>query len=308
MTPRTVLILWFCAGFFLEGLYLVRRNPRWARLAVCVGGALLGAVVVYLRDRGGDPAMHVGIGLGLCGIIVAAVYQDEILPPVGDKLLLAFTFIFWFGLITGFYHGTWLQQQLMFAALVPTVATIYVAVMRPALGFWGKLWLYAWYLAVVVFLGWLQFPFGNLSIFNDASSLGWLGPIDAFATGMASFYLLTNAFYLYELVPIPGRNQSFSDRMKEWHELTDLMTQRCSDQGGPSEARALVVISALGLLLLLSYAFELLPRSLVVSIAIIAAAALLERPPVLEAQGNLKADDVDRATRRRGRESGGAGS
>lgn len=58
------------------------------------------------------------------------------------------------------------------------------------------------------------------------------------------------------------------------------MTQRCSDQDGPGDGRAFAIIAALGPLLLLNYVFEALPNSLVVSTAIVASAALLERPPV----------------------------
>jgi hypothetical protein len=221
---RTVLILWFGAGFMLEALYLVRRNPKWTQLAGCAGLGLVIAAIAHLKHPDGDPFMYVGIGLGMSGVALAMFYQDEIR-------------------------------------------------------------LYTWYLVIIVFLGCLQFPFGNLSIFHDGSALGWLGPIDAFATGMASLYLLTNAYYLSELLPIPGRNQSFSDRMKDWHELTDLMTQRCSDQDGPAEGPAFAIIGALGLLLLLNYVLELLPNSLVISAAIILAAMLLERAPIRETLG-----------------------
>jgi hypothetical protein len=285
MAFRTVLILWFGAGFMLEALYLVRRNPKWTQLAGCAGLGLVIAAIAHLKHPDGDPFMYVGIGLGMSGVALAMFYQDEILPPVGAKLLLAFTLIFWFGFVADLYHGTQLQLLLAFAGLLPTAAVVYVAWVRPALGFWGKLGLYTWYLVIIVFLGCLQFPFGNLSIFHDGSALGWLGPIDAFATGMASLYLLTNAYYLSELLPIPGRNQSFSDRMKDWHELTDLMTQRCSDQDGPAEGPAFAIIGALGLLLLLNYVLELLPNSLVISAAIILAAVLLERAPIRETLG-----------------------
>jgi len=288
-------MLWFGAGFILEALYLVRRNPKWAQLAICAGVALVITVFVHLRDPTSDPLLDVGLGLGMAGIVLAALYQDEILPPVGDKLVLAFTLIFWFGFVTEFYHGTQLQQMLMFAALLPTAGTVYVAAARPALGFWGKLWLYTWYLGIVVFLGWLQFPFRNLSIFYEGADLGWLGPVDAFATGMASLYLLTNAWYLSELVPIPGKTQSFSDRMKEWHELTDLMTRRCSDEDGPGDGWAFAFIGVLGPLLLLNYVFALLPSSLVTSCAIVSAVMLLERLPTREARA--AAPRVSRAPR-----------
>ncbi|HUL45982.1 MAG TPA: hypothetical protein VLV25_02660 [Steroidobacteraceae bacterium] len=63
----------------------------------------------------------------MAGIVFAALYQDEILPPIADKLLLAFTLIFWFGFVTEFYHGAQLQQMPMFAALLATAGTVYVA-------------------------------------------------------------------------------------------------------------------------------------------------------------------------------------
>ena len=305
MATRTALILWFTGGFAIEALYLVRRNPKWPQLALCAGVALVGVIAAFVKGGGHHPALIIGVGLGVFGVFFAGVYRDEILPPVGDKLLLAFTLIFWFGLVTGLHHGTQPQPALMLASLLPTAATIYIAALRPDLCFWGKLGLYTWYLMIVVFLGWLQFPLGNLSIFNDRAAIGWLGPIDALATGMASLYLLVNAFYLSLLLPIPGRSESFSDRMKAWHELTALMTQRCSDQDGPGDGRAFAIIGTLGALLLLNYVLEVLPNSLVISLAIVAAAALLERPPVRHAVSSRGPDATPAGRGREGAAQGG---
>lgn len=279
MSSRIVLILWFAAGFVLEALYLVRRNPKWSQLQLFAGFAVVVGVADYLV-RGGDPAIHIAVWLGLLGLAVALGYQDEILPAVSDKLLLAFTLIYWYGLATEFYHGTSAQRLLLYVSVLPSAASLYVALLRPRLAFWSKLALYTWYLVMVVALGLLQFPFGNLAIFG-ARSPGWLGPIDAFATGMVSMYLLTNALYLYMLVPIPGKTESFSDRMKEWHEFTQLMSQRCSDEDGPQDGQAFAILAVLCAVLLLNYEFTLLPPALVISLAIIACAVLLERPPLL---------------------------
>jgi hypothetical protein len=277
LSSRAVLILWFGAGFVLEALYLVRRNPKWSQLTSLAGFAVVAGPVIYLV-RGGDPAIHAAVWLGLLGLVVAMAYQDQILPVVSDKLLLGFTLIFWYGLATGFYRGTSTQRLLLYASALPSAASLYVAVMRPPLGFWSKLALYAWYLVIVVSLGLLQFPFGNLAIFGGRSP-GWLGPIDAFTTGLVAMYLLASAFYLYLLIPVPGRSQSFSDRMEEWHEFTQLMTRRCSDEDGPADGQAFAILAVLGGCLLLNYVFALLPSPLVISLAIIAAAVLLERPP-----------------------------
>lgn len=258
----------------------MRRDPRWPQLALCAGLSLFTVFAGFVTAGHASLALLVGLGLWVFGIFFAGLYRDEILPIVGEKLLVSFTLIFWYGFAAEFYHGTRLQQVLLVVSLLPSAATLYVAWARPVLASWSRLTLYAWYLLIVVFLGWLQFPFGNLSIFAGGSGRGWLGPIDAFATGMASLYLLANAFYLYLLLPIPGNGQSFSDRMRQWHDLTHLMTQRCSDQDGPSHGQALAIVGVLAAGLLVNYAFALLPYSLMISVAIVASALLLERPSV----------------------------
>jgi hypothetical protein len=43
---------------------------------------------------------------------------------------------------------------------------------------------------------------------------------------MAFLFLAVNATYLYMLIPITGKTESWRDRLKEWHELTDEMAQR----------------------------------------------------------------------------------
>ena len=278
-----MLILWFVAGYALEALYLVRREPRWGWLGLCVFFSLILLVPAGLKSPNAL-ALHIGIALGFFALLFAGLFRDAILPIVGEKLLLTFTVIFWYGFATELYRGTHAQQILALVCLVPTVMTVYAAWTRPTLGFGSKLALYTWYLLIIVFLGWLQFPFGTLSIFaGRTAGLGWLGPLDAFATGMASLYLLVNAFYLYMLIPIPGRSQSFSDRMAEWHRLTDLMTQRCSEQDGPSDIQAAVVLALIGGGLAVNYVLVLVPPSLAVSLAIIAAAVGLERLPVRHA-------------------------
>lgn len=282
MTQQTTLVLCFGAGFVLESLYLVRRNPRWPWLAGCAALGLLATFMAYLAARNA-PAVAIGLGLGFFGFMFAGTYRDEILPVVGDKLLLAFTVIFWYGFATHYYQGTRAQQLLMLGGMLPSAASLYIACVRPRLGFWGKLLLYVWFLAIVLFLGLLQFPFRNLHIFTGRHPLGWLGPIDAFATGMVSLYLLANAVYLVALIPIPGRDQSFGDRMKQWHTLTDLMTQRCSDEDGPRQAQAFSVIAAIAAGLCLNYVFALLPSPLVISVAIILSTVMLERVSAAQA-------------------------
>ena len=302
---RSQLILWFTLGVALESLYLIRLDFRWGRLACCVAAGFI--VYVMNNDKPGyDAPAQAQVGFLIFAFLFGWLYKEDILPVVSEKLLLALTVLFWYGFAAEFYRGTAGQFILMGLATVPSSLTVYAALMRPPMSFWFKLLLYTWFLVVLVSLGLFQFPFGNLTIFKVQLAVPWLEPIDALATGMAFVYLAVNATYLYLLVPIPGKGQSFSDRMKDWHQLTDLMTQRCSDEG-PTHAQALWIVGILGGLVLGNYAYHWVPASLLISVALITSGFLLHVGTTKEALQAAPAAEsssgraVQRAARKRGK-------
>jgi hypothetical protein len=81
---------------------------------------------------------------------------------------------------------------------------------------------------------------------------------------MAFLFLAANATYIWYLIPIPGRSQSFENRMKEWHEFTDLMTQRFDDHETAQRQPWLLLLSAGGVLLL-NFIFRWLPSGLLIN-------------------------------------------
>jgi len=270
MSPRAILILCFGIGVALETLYLIRADIKWGQLGACVGIVLFGIAVGLIRDRHPNP---VGLAMGGFAVFVfafAVMFQAEVLPVVTETLVLAYTLIFWYGL-NALYPGGHPPQLLLLACALPTLAAMWVALARPRLGFPGKLLLYSWFLVMVVVLAWWQLPWSNLAIFEVRRAVPWLGPLDGLVTGMALMYLCVNAVYLYMLVPIPGRNQSFADRMREWHEMTDLMTQRCDDSG-PTVMQAAAIVVVLGGALVLNAVYALVPSRLVISVAIVLSA------------------------------------
>jgi hypothetical protein len=103
----------------------------------------------------------------------------------------------------------------------------------------------------------------------------WLGWLDGLVTGMACTYLVVNATYLFLLLPIPSKSQSFSERMQEWHELTSLMTQRCVEEA--SHLQTLLTVAVVTGILLLGSVYPALPSTLLMSVAILVASIALSR-------------------------------
>jgi len=116
-------------------------------------------------------------------------------------------------------------------------------------------------------MGLFQFPFQHLSIFLSPEKSPWLNPLDCVVAGMAFLYLAVNVAYLYELIPIPGKNQSWADRMKEWHALTDLMTQRFDDE--PMYRMGLLLVAGQGVALVVIYFFHWVSAGLTINLLVV---------------------------------------
>jgi hypothetical protein len=205
--------------------------------------------------------------MGLFAFMYALRFKDDLLPVISEKVLLSYSLIFWFAFFSYFYKGTAWDVALAALLLIPTAATVFIALRRPALSFVWKLSLYTWFLVVVVSLGLFQFPFKHLSIFLSPENSPWLNPLDCIVAGMAFLYLAVNMAYLYELIPIPGKHQSWSDRMQEWHRLTGLMTERFEDE--PVHRRGMLFVVGQGIALLLIYFFHWVSVALAINLFVV---------------------------------------
>jgi|SRR5271165_675561 len=267
MNDRLILAAWFGLGVALQALVLIRGDWNWKRLAgsVCVG--LIG-MVPGRSEHNYQPFFHILFSLGAFSCWFAMVFKNDVLPLVSEKVLLLYSMVFWFAFFSFFYEGTLLHNILLALLLIPTIVTVVIAVARPKLSFSWKLFLYIWFLGSVISLGLVQFPFYHLSLFLQPQGTPWLMPIECVVAGMAFLYLAVNITYLYELVPIPRKNQSWNERMEKWHELTDLMTQRVSEDQ-LTHRDALLLLIGIGGMLLGDYRFDWLPRNLVINALII---------------------------------------
>jgi hypothetical protein len=266
MNEHLALVLWFGSGVALQALLLIRGDWNWGRLAFCVAFGALG-MVPGKHEHQYQPFLHVLFSMGLFAFMFALRFKDDLLPVVSEKVLLSYSLIFWFAFFSYFYKGTAWSNALAALLLLPTAATVFIAVQRPALNFVWKLSLYTWFLCVVVSLGLFQFPFQHLSIFLSPEKSPWLNPLDCIVAGMAFLYLAVNMAYLFELIPIRGKNQSWADRMEEWHKLTGLMTQRFDDE--PMHRLGLLFIVGEGIALLVIYLFHWVSVALAINLFVV---------------------------------------
>jgi hypothetical protein len=266
MNEHLTLVLWFALGVGLQALLLIRGDWNWGRLALCVAFGALGMLPAK-HEHNYEPFLHVLLSLGFFAFMFALRFKSDLLPVISEKVLLSYSLILWFAFFSYFYNGTAWSNALAVLLLVPTGAAVFIALQRPSLSFVWKLSLYTWFLCIVVSLGLFQFPFRHLAIFLSPEKSPWLNPLDCIVAGMAFLYLAVNMAYLFELIPIPGKHQSWADRMEEWHKLTGLMTERFEDE--PVHRLGMLFIVAQGIALLLIYFFHWVSAALAINISVV---------------------------------------
>ena len=266
MDEHLILALWFALGVGLQALLLIRGDWNWGRIALCVAFGALG-MFPGKHEHVYQPFFHILLSLGFFAFMFALRFKNDLLPVVSEKVLLSYSLIFWFAFFSYFYSATVYSNILLAALLAPSVATVFIAFSRPPLTFVWKLSLYTWFLCIVVSLGLFQFPFQHLSIFLSPDKSPWLTPLDCIVAGMAFLYLGVNLAYLFELIPIPGKNQSWANRMEEWHALTGLMTERFEDE--PMHRVGMLLIVGQGVALLVIYFFHWVSTALAINLFVV---------------------------------------
>ena len=293
MNEHLVLVLWFALGVLLQALVLIRGDWNWGRLALCVVVAAFG-IFPGKHENEYRPFVHILFALGIFAFMFALRFKDDLLPVISEKVLLSYSLIFWFAFFSFFYKETAWDNALATLLLVPSAAVVFIAFRRPTLSFAWKLCLYSWFLCVVVALGLFQFPFQNLAIFLSPERSPWLNPLDCIVAGMAFLYLAVNMAYLFELVPIPGKNQSWADRMEEWHKLTGLMTERFEEE--PMHQLGLLVLGGQAVALVVIYFSHWVPAALAINVFVVLPSILAmgnNSTRIALEQKRLEADAVD---------------
>jgi hypothetical protein len=261
-------VVWFGVGVVLQAVLTIRIDRTWTwmdggLLGVCV---TVSAALTFNHPADASP-QDVLECMGFFGVLLAVFFDKRILPVVNEKIVLSYTIVFWYALYVNFQR-LGLPDWLVYALLVPTSAALIIAFTQPALTFFWKVAMYAWFLSLVLSLGLFQFSFARLAIFNSPKADLWLTPIECLTTGMAFLYLCINATFLFELIPLPGRNQSWKDRMREWHALTELMAYRFSDRAIPSVVAGTIFVVEGGVLAL-NYIYHFISDGLLINLLVV---------------------------------------
>jgi hypothetical protein len=271
-------------NFFQSISFLGFKLSRDARLnlGICAAGAVLLALVIWIRGRGGfelaDLILFLLITYVAWCILFAVLFRNQVAVKINEFALLAWTLLFWYVVAVAgiaILHPALLLTFLFLTAL--TLITSFFTV-RPHIIL--RAVLYVWYLIMIVVLGILQFtqlPFSPLAAFALDGAPKLPAPFYMFMAGLIFCYIAIHLMYIVALVPVPYKQgQSVRERLREIKEHIGFMIERYSTrQFHPAALLGLLLI--VGGFLAVNYRYGLVSDGLLMGIAIVIITQIAEK-------------------------------
>lgn len=262
-----LLSLVFGLGVFIESYLLLRRKVTLKKVSF-VFLISFGAFFPGKNEVGYDLYSHVFTYFLFFSLGFTCYFYKEILPVVSEQILLQYTLIFWYVYFIYFYKLPTIGAVLGIVGLSSLVLMIVTIIKSKRLANFYKFLLYVWYLFMVVILSLCQFSFGNLKFFFDRKEVPSGSLLETFLTGMAFVYLVGFISYIILLIPIPGKHQSFKERIKELRKYVGLLITKYSDyQMTVKTVFTMFLIQ--GGSLVLNFHFQIVPHFLLVNFWIV---------------------------------------
>ena len=206
-------VIIFYVGILTQAIFLLLpritlRDVGWVGL-VCAA-ALLG---FYQKDSNGQYDLYIHLFAVACvfSAFYALVFKDRILTHINKEVLMLWNFVFLYIYVqSGLFSIPILTALVMLGSVIAIVNAFFSLDTSYAL----KAYFYVWFLALMVGILSSQFAFQSIAFFFN-NGQGAPEPFGMFFIGASFLWLAVNAWYIIELVPLPGRSQSFRSRLQE---------------------------------------------------------------------------------------------
>lgn len=211
--PLTWMIFGAAGQLALAAKVRLPRERFWMLPPLVVFVCVLAALPTAL---GGDPrAYQIGMGFGL--LFAGGATAASAPAALSGGVVLAITVTYWLSFILAGRSTWWGGFALLpagFAAAPATFALVWLAATGARPERWLRFLLYLWALFALIVVGVMRFPYGDFSAL-EAAGRGWIVVLAAAYLGAHVAMLAHNALSLLALIPFPGENQSFDDRLKQ---------------------------------------------------------------------------------------------
>lgn len=259
-------MVWFAVGIALQAFAMLRGSIRrgdGARVYKALGFALIGMLVSHSKEY--SLLGHILLSLTLFATLFAYYFRERLLPHVGGRLLLAWNIL----LVYVVERAGWGSPATHALLATPTALTVANAFSDIDRIFGCRVFFHAWFASILAIIAIRGFQAGPLALFLGHGT-SWSVPsaIEMLVGGAAFLYLVTNAWFVLALIPIPTyRGQPWAERAKEIRSHMNLLARGYVWQKD-DKARSLAVLVVLPLVLLVAARWGGVGERVIVALAI----------------------------------------
>ncbi|MEI6288492.1 MAG: hypothetical protein WCP18_02850 [bacterium] len=261
----TLLIILFFLGILAQAIFLLFgkiEKSDWKIFGLCLLISLSG-FWPSKHDYPYNIYSHLFVVAIFFSIALAVTFKKKILQTINKEILLLWNLIF----IYAFFQNDKLSQNnyLILAIIILSLPTIINAFTNFDKKYLWRAYLYIWFLILIISLSILNFDYIGLYAFNTDTFFTppIVSPEKMFFTGMAFLYLTINIWYLFELIPLPGKHQSIKNRLNELKK--DIAILASDYKSEIINKRIIITIFILtSVLLFINYLFRFIADSLLI--------------------------------------------
>lgn len=218
-------VLWpFYAGILVQAIFLLigQFEPKdFPKLGGCCLASLLG-LIPGKHETNYHLNLHLFFIACAFAIAYAFCFKKKILERINKEILMVWTLV-------GLYLALRTPLVMSYPPLLLLLLGLgLLPVINAFAGFdarygW-KVYFYIWFLCVLVGIAASKFAFSTVAnVFEFSHATGEISALQMFVIGMSFLYMAVNLWYVVELIPLPGKHQSFSERMEEVKEDLEIL-------------------------------------------------------------------------------------
>ncbi len=214
----------FYAGILVQAVFLLLgqfgRGDLLKFLGAC-GGSLLGLLPGKHETHYYLP-LHLFLIACFFSVFYALCFKKKVLERINKEILMVWTLV-----------GLYIALQTPFITAWPPAMMVLlglslIPVVNAFAGFdkshgW-KVYFYIWFLCVLVGITASKFAFSTVAnVFGFSHRTEEINALGIFLIGMSFLYLAVNLWYVVELIPLPGKHQTLSQRLEEVKEDMEIL-------------------------------------------------------------------------------------
>lgn len=272
---KASLTLLFIVGAIIHLIMILGREFFSRGMIFCLAISLIG-LAPGKREREYDLYEHVFLALILFIVFVAINFRKNILQLVDEKRIVQiFVIALYIGIqifITnvGFYDFV-LKGSILFSAVIISPLIVFIIFSKKDISNTFKFMLYVWSIFFAFIIVVMQVDiriFSTLFTSTEYAQFSKQEYTNALMSGIVLVPLIANGFYLLDLIPIPGKRQSFKSRMKELRvTIKEYLERYDSTQSSTTTLLSIMFIQVL--VLVINFQFNILSQDIVILASIL---------------------------------------